>query len=54
MPLRAQPAHGTDGILTRDVDLYRALNASHENHLGVYASVREPGTISVGDNITLI
>ena len=40
-------------ILTRDVDLYRALSTSHENHLGVYASVREPGTISAGDTITL-
>jgi uncharacterized protein YcbX len=54
MPLRAQPAHGAEGILSRDVDLYRALNSSHENHLGVYASVREPGTISVGDDIALI
>jgi hypothetical protein len=54
MPLRGQPANGADDPLTRDVDLYRTLNATHENHLGVYASVREAGTIVVGDDIVVL
>jgi uncharacterized protein YcbX len=54
MPLRAQPARGTDNPLTRDVDLYRSLNQTHENHLGVYASVREPGSIALGDSVGLL
>lgn len=47
MPLRAQP----DGI-EREPKLFRAmkeLNEEFPNHLGVYASVIEPGTVSVGD-----
>jgi MOSC domain-containing protein len=53
MPLRAQPPHPDGAALARDVDVYRAMNAQHENHLGIYASVREPGPIAVGDAITL-
>jgi uncharacterized protein YcbX len=53
MPLRAQPACGNDGPLARDIELYKAMDAVHENHLGVYASVREPGPIALGDEIVV-
>jgi uncharacterized protein YcbX len=53
MPLRAQPGHPDGQALGRDVGIYRTMSAQHENHLGVYASVREPGPIAVGDGITL-
>jgi uncharacterized protein YcbX len=51
MPLRAQPARDGDGALARDVGLYDTMNALHENHLGVYASVHRPGVIAVGDAV---
>jgi uncharacterized protein YcbX len=54
MPLRAQPALGANAALARDVELYDTLTALHDNHLGVYASVREPGTLHVGDAIEVL
>ncbi|GAG25072.1 unnamed protein product, partial [marine sediment metagenome] len=51
MPLRAQPG------LEREVDLYEAmreLNEANPNHLGVYASVVEPGPVGVGDRVRLL
>jgi uncharacterized protein len=51
MPLRAQPAARDDAALERDVELYRTMNTTHENHLGVYASVRSVGSIALGDPI---
>jgi uncharacterized protein YcbX len=53
MPLRAQPETPADVALERDVDVYRTMSNAHENHLGVYASVRTPGTITIGDPIEL-
>jgi uncharacterized protein YcbX len=53
MPLRAQPAHANDPSLARDVEIYRAMNEHHENHLGVYASVRDPGAIALDDAVLL-
>jgi uncharacterized protein YcbX len=53
MPLRAQPANDTDAALVRDVDIYRTMDKAHENHLGVYASVRDAGTVALGDRIEL-
>jgi uncharacterized protein YcbX len=53
MPLRAQPACGSDRPLARDIELYKAMDTLHENHLGVYASVREPGTIALGDDVAI-
>lgn len=44
MPLRAQPG------LDRQRDLYAALDSVHANHLGVYASVRRPGAVALGDS----
>lgn len=46
MPLRAQP----DG-LDRDVAVFRTMNTIHDNHLGVYCSVAEAGTLRVGDPV---
>lgn len=46
MPLRAQP-NGID----RDVEIFRTMNALHDNHLGAYCSVVEPGTIRLGDTV---
>lgn len=51
MPLRAQP-----GGLERQPELYAAmneLNAAMPNHLGVYASIVEPGRVAVGDDVSL-
>ncbi len=57
MPLRAQPA-GPNGSppLERQPDLHDALvelNEQFPNHLGVYAEVVTPGTIHVGDVVTV-
>ncbi|HWJ62435.1 MAG TPA: MOSC domain-containing protein [Acidimicrobiales bacterium] len=52
MPLRSQP----DGI-EREPGLFKAmseLNAAFPNHLGLYCSVAEPGTVHVGDAVSLI
>jgi len=49
MPLRAQP----DG-LERDVDVFRTMSAIHDNHLGVYCSVVEPGVVRNGDPVELL
>ena len=52
MPLRAQP-----GGLEREPGLFRAmseLNEAFPNHLGLYCSVAEPGTVSVGDPVSLL
>jgi uncharacterized protein YcbX len=51
MPLRAQPG------LEREPALFKAmseLNQELPNHLGLYCSVTEPGTVTVGDPITLL
>jgi uncharacterized protein len=48
MPLRAQP-----GGLTRQPELYHALEELHANHLGVYCSVVTPGTVALGDSVGL-
>lgn len=49
MPLRAQP-----GGLPRSVDTYRAMQALHANHLGVYGTILGSGTISRGDELRLV
>ncbi len=52
MPLRAQP-----GGLDREPALFQAmsdLNEAFPNHLGLYCSVTEPGTVAVGDPVSLI
>jgi uncharacterized protein YcbX len=51
MPLRAQPA--LDGVaIERALDVYRALDATHANDLGVYCSVASPGEVAVGDAVS--
>jgi len=54
MPLRAQPALGQNPPIERSTDIYRALDEVHDNHLGVYCSVAEPGSASVGDAVTVL
>ena len=52
MPLRAQP-----GGLERQPELTAALNELNvvsPNHLGVYLTVEQPGTVRVGDAATLV
>ncbi len=51
MPLRAQP-----GGLAKEPGIFQALSELNElapNHLGLYCSVAEPGTVAVGDAISL-
>jgi hypothetical protein len=51
MPLRAQPALA--GVaLDRALDIYRVLDDTHANDLGVYCSVASPGVAVVGDAVT--
>ena len=47
MPLRAQP-----GGIERQPELFHALDAIHNNFLGVYCSVTSPGSIKLGDAVT--
>lgn len=52
MPLRAQP-----GGLEREPQLFKAmseLNEAFPNHLGLYCSVTVPGTVAVGDPVSLV
>jgi hypothetical protein len=51
MPLRPQPG------LQREPGIFKALsdlNGLAPNHLGLYCSVAEPGTVAVGDPISLL
>jgi uncharacterized protein YcbX len=57
MPLRAQPAFAGSPALEREPALFRAMSELHAampNHLGVYASVAEPGAVRVGDEVELL
>jgi hypothetical protein len=47
MATRAQP--GFD----RDLDIARTLNANNGLNLGVYCGVEQPGTVGVGDRVTV-
>jgi uncharacterized protein YcbX len=47
MPTRAQPAHD----LARDTGIAATVRDEHANNLGVYAAVRRPGRIAVGDPV---
>jgi uncharacterized protein YcbX len=52
MPLRAQP-----GGIEREPRLFQAmgeLNETFPNHLGLYCSVAEPGTVAVGDPVSVL
>jgi MOSC domain-containing protein YiiM len=53
MPLRGQPALEGNEALARDVEVFRTMRDIHDNHLGVYANVVEPGVVSVGDAVTV-
>jgi uncharacterized protein YcbX len=45
MTVHAQPG------LARDLDVAKAVNAEHEGNLGVYAVVKTPGRVRVGDAV---
>ena len=47
MVTRPQPG------LERDVDTFRTVARHHAGHLGVWSAVRSPGTIRVGDDVTI-
>jgi len=51
MPLRPQASLGDRPALERDLGVFRALSAEHDNHLGAYCGVASPGTVSIGDQI---
>ncbi len=53
MPLRAQPSLGDRPALARDIELFRAMTAEHNNHLGIYCGVSAGGRVSVGAEVTL-
>ena len=56
MPLRAQPSLDQQPGLDRQPGLFHAiseLNTEIPNHLGIYAGVAAPGTIRVGDPVTV-
>jgi uncharacterized protein YcbX len=53
MPLRAQPRRPGGAPLPRDVEVFRTLTRLHDNHLGAYAEVTGPGTVAVGDRLTV-
>lgn len=47
LPTRAQPG------LAKDPDIARTLNREHDLNLGLYCSVGTPGTVAVGDPVTI-
>ncbi|MDX6326439.1 MAG: uncharacterized protein QOK15_2793 [Nocardioidaceae bacterium] len=49
MPVRAQP-----GAIDRDVVVYRTMLTVHDNHLGVYCSVVDPGIVRTGDAVEVL
>jgi hypothetical protein len=49
LPPRAQQVNG----LPRDTAITRALTDDHGYNLGVYCSITTPGTIAVGDRVTV-
>jgi uncharacterized protein len=53
MPLRAQPPFGEEPALERDIEVFRALTAEHNNHLGIYCGVAASGPVSVGDDVAV-
>lgn len=48
MTTRAQP-----GGVDRDVEIAKALNRHHDLNLGVYCAVQRPGTVRVGDKVSV-
>jgi hypothetical protein len=48
MPLRAQPGLGSQPLL------FEAMDGLHANHLGIYLSVIERGTVEVGARVELM
>lgn len=49
MTTRAQPAHG----LGRDLAIVKTINAANGGNLGLYGSIEVPGTVAVGDPVSI-
>jgi uncharacterized protein YcbX len=47
MTTRPQPAHELD----RDLDIFKSLGTNNGYNLGLYASIRTPGSVSLGDEV---
>jgi uncharacterized protein YcbX len=50
MTTRVQPPRGIE----RDLDIFKTLNRVNQQNLGVYANVTTPGTVRVGDPVSLV
>ena len=48
MVTRTQPA------LDRDLDIVKTVNRHHDSNLGVYAVVKQPGRVAVGDRVEAV
>ncbi|HVM39456.1 MAG TPA: MOSC N-terminal beta barrel domain-containing protein [Acidimicrobiia bacterium] len=48
----AVPTRAQDG-LPRDLGIAKTVNRAHQSNLGVYAAVASPGTVRIGDRVTL-
>ena len=53
MPLRAQPAIADRPALETEPELFGAMDELHANHFGIYLNVVTPGTVRIGDPVTL-
>jgi uncharacterized protein YcbX len=53
MTTRWQPPSGDDASIDRQLDVLRTLLARTDGSLGVYGNVEVPGTIAVGDPVTV-
>jgi uncharacterized protein YcbX len=49
MTTRAQDAHGIE----RDLEIVKTINANNGGNLGLYGSIGTPGTVRVGDPVTV-
>jgi uncharacterized protein YcbX len=49
MTTRAQPPR----VIERDLDIFKTLVRANQQNLGVYANVARPGTIRLGDEVTV-
>jgi uncharacterized protein YcbX len=49
MTTRPQPSHELD----RDLDIFKSLGEHNGFNLGLYAAIRTPGTVSIGDEVSV-
>jgi uncharacterized protein YcbX len=53
MVTRPQPAHAGTAPIERAVDVLRTITSERAGNLGIGALVRTPGTITVGDRLSV-